>query len=164
MKNDAMVNRTINQLHAFVHGIIWMGSALLTLVMVFTLGPIFEGKHFPVTRDLEATFLRTEGEKMLFRVSGDKVRDCALLDARVLVDVNAKDHLPPVKGIIWPVEEGDGPSRRALGHQDLGVWAIIPSGEVAQVSATYTCHPLWETRVNLGKLKIGPSGKVEVSK
>lgn len=162
MTNEARAHRTLTQLHALVHGIIWMGSAALTLVMVFTLGPIYEGKHWPVTKNIEATFLKTEGDKMLFRVTGEKVRDCVLLDARVLVDVKSTDNKPPVKGIIWPQEDGDGPVRRALGFQDLGVWAIVPAGEQATISATYTCHPLWETRVSLGTLKVGKEGKVEV--
>ena len=164
MTNEAKAHRTISQLHAFVHGIIWMGSALLTLVMVFTLGPIYEGQHWPVTTNIKATFLRTEGEKMLFSVTGNKVRDCVLLDARVLVDIKVGDDKPPVKGIIWAQEDGEGPVRRALGEQDLGIWAVMPKGETATINATYSCHQLWETRVSLGTLRVGPLGKVEVVK
>lgn len=164
MTNEAKAHRTLNQLHALIHGIIWMGSALLTLVLVFTLGPIFEGQHYPVTTNIQATFIKTEGDKMLFRVYGNKVRDCVLLDARALVDLKEGDNNPPIKGIIWPQEDGTGPVRRALGFQDLGTWSIVPIGESATISVTYTCHPLWETRVHLGTMRVSKTGTVEIDR
>lgn len=154
-------HRVISQLHALISGIIWMGGALLTLVMVFTLGPILEGKYFPVTKDIQAEFIKNDGDKMLFHVYGDKVRDCVLLDARVLVDRKVNDNHPPIKGIIWPVDDGIGPARRALGQQDLGVWAVVPIGEAATISASYSCHPLWDTRVSMGTLMVGQNNIVQ---
>lgn len=163
MTNEAKAHRTVKQLNTFVHSIIWTGSAMLTLVMLLVLGPIYEGQHYPVTTNIRATFLKTDGDKMLFQVTGNKVRDCVLLDARVLVDIKVGDNKPPIKGIIWPQEDGEGPTRRALGEQDLGIWAILPVGEQAHITATYSCHPLWETRVSLGTMTVGKDNIVKVT-
>jgi len=157
-------HRVVKQLHNLINSVIWVGGGILTLVMIFTLGPILEGKYFPVTKDIQATFIKNDGDKMLFSVYGNKVRDCVLLDARVLVDINKHDNKPPVKGIIWPIDDGQGPSRRALGFQDLGIWAVVPIGDTATISAAYSCHPLWDTRVNLGTLFIAKDNHVEKDK
>lgn len=129
-------------------GATWMGGAILSLVMLFTLGPYVEGKYFPVTQNVHADFIKVEGDKMLFHAYGEKMRDCSLIDARILV--YQKGNPIPVKGVVWVVDDGVGPRTRALGEQDLGTWAVIPVGEKLKLEATYQCHPLWETRTELG--------------
>ena len=129
-------------------GAIWMGGAVLTLVVMFSAGPAIEAKYFPVTTNVEAVLQKVENDKMLFSAQGVKERDCSMIDARILVTPFDSDK--PIKGAVWVVDDGHGPKTRALGFQDLGTWAVIPVGKKLVLEGIYKCHPLWETRQVLG--------------
>ena len=149
---DAKIHRTIWQLHTFIQGMIYGGGSMLFLVLMLTLGPILETKYFPVTTDVHASLVKVEGDKMIFWAVGNKVRDCSMLEAHILVDPDgSKGPKPPRKGVLWVIEDGEGPRTRALGYQDLGKWAVIPVGKKLTVEATYSCKGIpWETRSVIG--------------
>lgn len=114
-------------------------------------GPVAEGKYMPVTTDVKVTLLKQENGAMYFEATGNKVRNCALLGARILVDTNSSDEKPPVKGSIRVVDDGIGDKVRALGEQNLGIWEIKPIGDSVYVQASYKCHNFWITNLQLGE-------------
>ena len=139
----------LNRIHAFITALKLTGIILLLLVATFIFGPIIEGKYFPVTENVTVTFISQTKEKMLFSAVGTKVRNCAMLSARVLVFSNGQDI--GTKGAIYVVDDGQGDVVRALGKQNLGTWAILPPGDYLKVQTTYHCHPFWNTEVQLGE-------------
>lgn len=135
----------------FINSLISMGLTLLMLIGLLIVGPYVEGRFFPITKDINVTLQEVNKVKdsMYFRVEGYKIRNCTLLDVRILVD-EGKGRAP-IKGAIWVSDDGVGSKARALGFQDLGIWTIQPIGEHLAVDATYHCHPLWNTHVKLGE-------------
>lgn len=141
-----------NKIHAFITMLLMIGITLILVITLFIFGPIIEGKYFPVTKDVEVKLISQTKEKMLFSVIGTKVRNCQLLSARVLVYDSPEDDVG-TKGAIYVVDDGQGDVVRALGKQNLGVWAILPPGNYLKVQTTYQCHSLWNTEVQLGEWK-----------
>lgn len=138
-----------NQLNSFIHTTIAAGAMLVMIVGVFILGPFIEGKYFPVTTNVQVTMLSETKERMIFEATGTKLRNCSLIDARVLVE--QRHDQPLVKGAIYVVDDGVGGKTRAVGYQDLGTWAIHPPGNKIYVESTYSCHKLWNTEMKLGE-------------
>ena len=138
-----------NPLNSFIHATTVTGVVLVMVVALFILGPFIEGKYFPVTTNVKVTLVEETSEKMVFRAVGTKLRNCSLIDARVLIEQHHDK--PLVKGAIYVVDDGIGGKTRALGYQDLGTWAIHPSGNKIYVQSTYSCHNLWNTEMSLGE-------------
>ena len=138
-----------NPLQSFVQTTIAVGISLVMVVGMFVLGPFIEGRYFPVTTDVQVTLISETSEKMVFAATGTKLRNCSLIDARVLVEQS--NGQPLAKGAIYVVEDGVGNKTRAIGFQDLGTWAIHPSGNRVHVESTYSCHKLWNTEMKLGE-------------
>lgn len=138
----------MNRIKFLVNGLIISGAVAIMLPLMLILGPIYEGRHFPVTSSVKVQLLRTEGDRMIFRAFGIKNRDCTLTDVKALVDVNGNSK--HAKGVIYVIDDGVGDKDRPLGYQDLGVWAIHPVSKEIQVQTSYRCHFLWETYQVLG--------------
>lgn len=117
----------------------------LTLLMLFigiagVVGPIVEGKFFPVIDSVEVVSMVTSRDTISFAFVGRKIRDCRF---------ESVDVLSKVDGVYKPADvtfsDGSDPRGRPNGNQYFGPWTIRPSGSNAIVSITYRCHPLWDT-------------------
>lgn len=135
------------QIKSSVTRIINFGIMLVLFVMVFTFGPWVDGKYFTVMKDFNIEMVSQDKDKMIFQTKGNLVRNCSLTDLRVLVDDGTG---LPKKGAIWMIDNGIGSVKNPLGYQDLGMWAIQPTGNKIHVHASYKCHGLWTTEVELG--------------
>lgn len=132
---------------------IWSACAIMTCVVFFTVSPIIETQHFPVISDINIQLVDVVNDKMLFRITGTKERDCSLVEPRILVQ---RFNSPiPVLGVMWADDIGDGPKTRALGYQDFGIWAVVPIGKKLKLEGIYKCHPFWDTRQVLGEWEYG---------
>lgn len=138
----------MNRAKFLVNSLIIGGVAAVMLPLLLILGPIYEGRHFPVTSDVKVRLLRTEGDRMVFQAYGIKKRDCTLTDVKVLLDVNGNSK--HTKGVIYVIDDGIGATNRPIGYQDLGIWGIHPVSKGIQVQTTYRCHFLWDTYQVLG--------------
>lgn len=138
------------RINAFINGLILAGAMMFFITSTLIVGPYIEGKYFPITTDIRVTDLKTDttSHMMTFHVYGNKVRDCSLLDIRTLV---TQGNNYPIKGAIWVIDDGQGQRERAKGMQDMGIWAIQPEGDKVTIEGTYHCHPLWNTKVNIGE-------------
>ena len=128
-----------------------IGFLLITIPVLYVVGPIIEGKYFPITTSVRVELVQIDGERMLFRAYGKKIRDCKLVDVKALVDQDGKPEAPHTKAVIYVVDDGVGDRNRPLGYQDLGLWAIHPAGNEVFVQTWYQCHPFWNTYTYLGQ-------------
>lgn len=128
-----------------------IGFLLITIPVLYVVGPILEGKYFPITTSVRVELVQIDGERMLFRAYGKKVRDCKLVDVKALVDQDGSTESPHTKAVIYVVDDGVGDRNRPLGYQDLGLWAIHPAGKEVFVQTWYQCHPFWNTYTYLGQ-------------
>lgn len=138
-----------NPINHFLNKIVTFGALMIVVVSTFTLGPWIEGKFFPIATDVEVEFIKVDGDKMIYQAYGKKSRNCTVLDIRVSVETDEFKH--PVKGAIWVIDDGIGSVVRPLGQQNLGLWAITPVGNRANIYGAYRCHRLWDTEVHLGE-------------
>jgi hypothetical protein len=129
----------------------FIGFFLITVPLMYVIGPIVEGKYFPITTGVIVDLVTIEGDKMLFHAYGKKVRDCKLVDVKALVDQDGLPESPHTKAVIYVVNDGVGDRNRPLGYQDLGIWAIHPIGKEIFVQTWYQCHPFWNTYTYLGQ-------------
>lgn len=143
-----MIERNV-LLHTFTNVLITLGTFIILSVTTFTVGPYIEGKYFPITTGFEITPRTETKDKMTFSAVGEKVRQCQLREIRALVGPKGQNSVKK-KGAIWVEDDGMGPIVRPLGKQDLGVWAIQPTGDRIDVYASYQCHSLWTTESYLG--------------
>jgi hypothetical protein len=141
------MHRVDKQAHTFIRAISWAGFLAVFIPVLFILGPIWETKLFPVTVNVRAEFIKVDGDRMLFRAWGNKVRQCSLESTQTLILVNGRW----VKGVSYVVDDGKGPTTRPLGEQYLGVWAHSPVGDAIKIEGLYNCHGFWRTRTVLGE-------------
>lgn len=135
------------QIKSSLTRIINFGIMLVLVVMVFTFGPWVDGKYFPIVKDFKIEMVLQDEDKMIFQTSGNVVRNCKLTDLRVLVETT---NGLPQKGAIWVIDNGIGNQNHTLGLQNMGTWAIQPTGSKIHVHGSYNCHALWSTEVLLG--------------
>lgn len=112
--------------------------------VVLTIGPIIEGRLFPVVDQATVKVSAPDGVYAI-RITGSsrKIRECEF------------------KGIEWsfappygpavdaPVEFLEGTKSRANGWFDFGEWIVQLNERQLQHSISYayhSCHPLWKTR------------------
>jgi len=126
-----------------------MGALMILIPFLMITAQALEGKHFPVTTDVTVQLVKQDKDKMTFVGSGRKVRNCALIDVKVLVDKTGEGVWK--HGVIVLSDESPGPRVLPLGVQELGTWNIYPPANAYLVEAHYKCHPFWETVVQLGK-------------
>lgn len=144
-------HRVSAQLHSLLRGIRNLGISTFMVIIIFVLGPILEGKYFPVVQDIIGTYKTSDDVKMYFSVYGNKLRgECKFIEVKTLIGRNTQDEVPPIKGTVWFVDAGQGPESRPTGFQDFGTWAFVPKGDRVIVSATWSCHPFWNTEQQLG--------------
>lgn len=124
------------------------GLLMILLPFAFITAQALEGKHFPVTSDVRVQLLKADKDKMTFEAQGRKVRNCALIDVKVLVDKTGEGAFK--RGVIVLDDSDPGPRVLPLGVQYLGKWNIYPPGNAVSVEAHYSCHPFWDTVVTLG--------------
>lgn len=151
MTENCEHHRVSRQLHTLLKSIGVFLVSILTVCLIFLVGPIVEGTYFPVTTDMEAQYIDSKERKMYFSVQANMVRDCVLIDVKALVDKDLTDGKKPVKGAAWEAEHVVSPYRIVTGYQDMGVWAVIPEGDRVIVSAVWYCHRFWDTRQVLGR-------------
>ncbi len=125
-----------------------VGMLMILLPFAYITAQAYEGKHFPVTTDVTVQLVSQDKDKMVFVGSGRKVRNCSLIDAKVLVDSKGEGVFK--RGVIVLGIDTPGPRVLPLGIQELGTWKIYPPGNAITVEAHYKCHPFWETVVTLG--------------
>lgn len=139
----------MNRAKFLVNSLIISGVLAVMTPLMLIMGPIYEGRYFPVTSDVRVKLLKTEGDRMVFHAYGTKNRDCTLTNVKALVNVT--DSPKRTKGVIYIIDDGIGDSDRPLGYQDLGIWGIHPVSKKIEVQTTYRCHFLWDTSQVLGE-------------
>ncbi len=139
----------MNSARIFVNTLIISGALCVMLPLLFILGPIYEGKHFPVTSGVKVELVKTEPDRMVLQAYGTKNRECSLTNIKVLVDANGDSKV--TKGVVYLINDGVGDIVRPLGYQDFGIWAVHPIAKKVQVQTSYRCHFLWDTYQVLGE-------------
>lgn len=140
-------HRVDRQAASFIRAITWAGFLSVFIPLFFIIGPLWESRLFPVTINVRAEFIKNDGDRMLFRAWGNKVRQCTLDSTHTLVLVNGQW----VKGVSYVVDDGLGPTTRPLGEQYFGIWAHSPIGSGIRIEGEYNCHGFWRTRSFIGE-------------
>lgn len=114
-------------------------------VLVFTLGPIYEGRFFPVVKNVQITLVEENlGIGMQsFTVVATKVRDCDVKSMKVLVGESKDSILRRANFALKP--EGEPLTNRAKGTQYYEGVVIGKVGNYVRIDTTHECHPLWNT-------------------
>ena len=124
-------------------------TIILLIAVFFTvmIGPIIEGKFFPVVKNAEYTLISKTERSTIIMVNGEKIRSCKFDSVSVLVNVNGSY----VKGQIHFIEDTTKvPVSRPKGAQSFGAWEITPgsTGDII-VDVEHDCHSLWHTSTHL---------------
>lgn len=114
-------------------------------VLVFTLGPIYEGRLFPLVKDVRITLVEENlGVGMqTFTVVATKVRDCDVRAMKVLVGESKDDILHRANFALKP--DGEPLTHRAKGTQVYEGVVIGRVGNYVRIDTVHHCHGLWDT-------------------
>ena len=120
----------------------------MATVSVYTLGPLVEGRYFPVTDNFSVTRMESVGPTTT-RVWGEfrRIRgDCTYEDLTWYLGT------PEASSAAPPVIFESGTVLREEGWEDFGPWIVqIPLSQIpnSYLSVEHDCHPLWNTRTIL---------------
>lgn len=113
-------------------------------IFFFLLGPVVEGKFFPVVDNVRIINVDQHKAYTEITFSADKVRACSFAEVAGLSYSDGE-----YKKAFVDFGEKQAPSSRALGEQVFGPWKIYPAGSTIILSAYNVCHSLWETSTPL---------------
>lgn len=130
------------------HALLWAFTVsavlLLTLALLFRLGPRVEGKLYPVLGNVKGTIIKTGPEFTDVLVTGDKLRSCKLI--AIKAEVKLDGHWVP--GLATMIKN-DGtelaiPNQRQVGGTPMvRTLRVYPASDDISITVLDECHALW---------------------
>ena len=137
-----------------INGIIGIVTAVVLAVLalvVYQIGPYVERLYFPVLTDFKVVTVKPLDNKIAFRFSYVKQRDCRLMS----VSWFRNDGI--IFGPAYVSTAGDGPLAVRTPGPQISVWWQIADPILAgeyQAVFTYDCGLPWVTQTSLGPVEI----------
>ena len=121
--------------------------------MFLILGPLIEGKYFPVVDDTNITYVQRTNKFTRIIFDATKERDCRFIELSALAGSGKRFQKAKV---VFEDEEDGVAATRPKGRQVFGPWVVTPSAEEIIIVVHHDCHPLWVTVTPLVYLKKSP--------
>lgn len=117
---------------------------VFVLTTMLKIGPILEGKLYPVITPTSAPQVIFEKDYMLVSFSAEKSRSCDIKNISVLSKIDGKFVQTEIT-FLEMGKESNMPDPRPLGLQFFGPWKIHAKATALIIVSTHMCHPFWNT-------------------